>query len=162
MTEAEQVLSSSRRDLRPSFASAFTLQKIRGRREDRVPAAPAAPCAKIARKAHTGITTGKAESPAFPAQWFYGLLRALPGEPACLPPSQATMRQHRGRLGACMGAPGPHDFAVRKRCRSSIDTSASTATRLACRDDRDTPLRNRGGMHRQYGKSEFLERRKFA
>ena len=59
MTEAEQVLSSSRRDLRPSFASAFTLRKIRGRREDRVPAAP---CAKIARNAHTGVTTGKAES----------------------------------------------------------------------------------------------------
>ena len=26
-------------------------------------------------------------SPAFPAQWFYGLLRALPGDRACLPPS---------------------------------------------------------------------------
>ena len=44
------------------FCISFTLRKIRGRREDRVPAAPAAPCAKIARKAHTGITTGKAES----------------------------------------------------------------------------------------------------
>src|SRR5882762_6022464 len=25
--------------------------------------------------------------PAFPAQWFYGLLRALPGDQACLTPS---------------------------------------------------------------------------
>ncbi|WP_157450156.1 hypothetical protein [Bradyrhizobium sp. ARR65] len=24
-----------------------------------------------------------------------------------------AMRKYRGRLGACMGAPGPHDFAVR-------------------------------------------------
>ena len=47
------------------------------------------------------------------------------------------------------------------RC-SSTGTFASTATRLAFRDDRDTPLRNRGGMHRQYGKSEFLKRRKFS
>src|SRR5690348_6098212 len=84
MTEAEQVLSSSRRDLRPSFASAFTLRKIRGRREDRVPAAPAAPCAKIARNAHTGVTTGKAESHlGLPCAVVYGLLRTLPGEPAC-------------------------------------------------------------------------------
>ena len=28
-------------------------------------------------------------SPAFPTQWLYGLLRALPGERACLPPSLA-------------------------------------------------------------------------
>jgi hypothetical protein len=27
--------------------------------------------------------------PAFPAQWFYGLYRALPGDRACLPPSPA-------------------------------------------------------------------------
>src|ERR1700730_17400361 len=51
----------------------------RGRRECRVPAAPAASRAKL-NKAHerrhhrfTGV------DPAFPAQWFYGLYRALPG-----------------------------------------------------------------------------------
>ncbi len=36
------------------------------------------------------MTTGTdGNTPAFPAQWFYGLLRALLGEPACLPPSPA-------------------------------------------------------------------------
>src|SRR6266446_1471953 len=34
---------------------------------------------------HTGI------NPAFPAQWFYGLLRALPGDQACLTPSPALL-----------------------------------------------------------------------
>src|SRR6478752_5396184 len=29
--------------------------------------------------------------PAFPAQWFYGLLRALPGDQACLTPSSALL-----------------------------------------------------------------------
>src|SRR6476620_6868829 len=29
--------------------------------------------------------------PAFPAQWFYGLLRALPGDQACLTPSPALL-----------------------------------------------------------------------
>src|ERR1700687_1432656 len=34
---------------------------------------------------HTG------NHPAFPAQWFYGLLRALPGDQACLTPSSALL-----------------------------------------------------------------------
>ncbi|WP_024510176.1 hypothetical protein [Bradyrhizobium sp. ARR65] len=37
--------------------------------------------------------------------------------------------KHRRQLGACMGAPGPHDFAVRDACRSSIGTITSTAFR---------------------------------
>src|SRR5438876_3686376 len=34
---------------------------------------------------HTGV------NPALPAQWFYGLLRALPGDQACLTPSSALL-----------------------------------------------------------------------
>src|SRR5260370_3289916 len=30
-------------------------------------------------------------TPAFPAQWFYGLLRALPGDQACLTPLPALL-----------------------------------------------------------------------
>src|SRR5882757_8078522 len=30
-------------------------------------------------------------NPAFPAQWFYGVLRALPGDQACLTPSSALL-----------------------------------------------------------------------
>src|SRR5713101_2676906 len=30
-------------------------------------------------------------NPTFPAQWFYGLLRALPGDRACLTPSPALL-----------------------------------------------------------------------
>src|SRR3954470_8128832 len=41
------------------------------------------------KKAHELVTTGSPKSPAFPARWFYGLLRALPGDRACLPPSPA-------------------------------------------------------------------------
>ena len=46
---------------------------------------PAAWCAKVesARVSHRRSTG----SPAFPAQWFYGLLRALPGEPGFSSPS---------------------------------------------------------------------------
>jgi hypothetical protein len=48
--------------------------------------------------------------PAFPARWFYGLFRALPGERAFLPPSP---RDILAKLDASIAAPGPHDFAVR-------------------------------------------------
>ena len=49
-------------------------------------------------------------SPAFPARWCYGLLRALPGDRAFLPPSSLRTSQE---LDASVGASGPHDFAVR-------------------------------------------------
>ncbi len=64
---------------RPRFASSFALLEIRGRREDRVRAAPAVSRAIAQAKAHTSIQ-GSGSTPAFPAQWLYGLLRALPGE----------------------------------------------------------------------------------
>jgi hypothetical protein len=38
------------------------------------------------------------------------------------------MRQHRRQLSACMGAPGPQDFAVHESCRSSAGTLTSTAS----------------------------------
>src|SRR5258705_7394925 len=73
------------------FARTVRASENRGRRESRVANAPAASRAKL-DKAHershhrfTGV------DPAFPAQWFYGLLRALPGDQACLTPSPALL-----------------------------------------------------------------------
>src|SRR5579863_8978928 len=60
-------------------------------------------------------------SPAFPAQWFYGLSRALLGDRAWLTPSPADIAldpigsMRNRRLDAGNGASGPHDFAVRNR-----------------------------------------------
>jgi hypothetical protein len=53
---------------------------IRGRREDRVLAAPAVPRAICAQQNGTRAYRAAGNTPAFPAQWLYGLLRALPGE----------------------------------------------------------------------------------
>src|SRR6266481_7288235 len=44
---------------------------------------------KAHERSHHGHT---GNDPAFPAQWFYGLLRALPGDHACLTPSPARLR----------------------------------------------------------------------
>src|SRR5712672_1931195 len=43
---------------------------------------------KAPERSHHGHT---GNHPAFPAQWFYGLLRALPGDQACLTPSSALL-----------------------------------------------------------------------
>jgi hypothetical protein len=62
-------------------------------------------------KVHTSIQ-GSGSIPAFPAQWLYGLLRALPGERLfCLRRRADTSAQ----LNASTAAPEPHDFAVRFR-----------------------------------------------
>src|SRR6478672_9315689 len=57
----------------------------RGRRESRALTAPAAPCANGRKNAH-GLDRYSRDIPAFPAQWLYGLLRALPGERRFLSP----------------------------------------------------------------------------
>jgi hypothetical protein len=43
---------------------------------------------KAHERSHHGHTRN---NPAFPAQWLYGLLRALPGDHACLTPSPARL-----------------------------------------------------------------------
>src|SRR6266481_4708732 len=66
---------------------------------------------------------------------FNGLLRALPGDRACLPPSSADIGCLSPvgptcllKLDASVGASGPHDFAVRSNrlssacCRSLTDS----------------------------------------
>ena len=79
-------------------------------------------------------------SPAFPARWCYGLLRALPGDRLSChhrpPDAKSVFRE----LDASIGAPGPHDFAVRERLHSSFASAASTASHRACRDVRNAPL----------------------
>src|SRR5258705_5494145 len=79
----------SRRD-----ASEFLQRTIRPENE-RAQGMPGARCTRslVCKKqtherSHHGHT---GNHPAFPAQWFYGLLRALPGDQACLTPSPALL-----------------------------------------------------------------------
>src|SRR5438067_7729087 len=65
---------------------------------------------KCVKKAHTSIQ-GSGGSPTSPAQWLYGLLRALPGGAGLLSPSLGGKLP--AQLDASIAAPGPHDFAVR-------------------------------------------------
>src|ERR1700676_783812 len=98
----------------------FVVPQKRGSRECRMRAAPAVSCAKWKRKAHTSIQ-GSGGDPTFPAQWLYGLLRALPGVsgfPASVPSRKPALRPGRAfappkDLTPTTEASEPHDFAVR-------------------------------------------------
>src|SRR4051794_30625220 len=76
--------------IRPRFCKNVRASENRGRRECRVRAAPAVSRAKLQKK-RTRAYRFSGGNPAFPAQWFYGLLRALPGDQACLTPSPALL-----------------------------------------------------------------------
>src|SRR5436190_15307883 len=61
----------------------------RGRRESRVPTDTRGLVCQTHSNRRTRAYRFSRNSPAFPTQWLYGLLRALPGERAFLPPSPA-------------------------------------------------------------------------
>ncbi len=133
------------------------LLKTRGRGECRVPNAPAALCAHIGVEyAHSIHSGGTGKHPAFPTQWFYGLLRALPGDHRFVDPVIRATRWRLRELDACFGAPEPHGFTVRNRCaRRTLRCGHRIPPHV--HDDRDTPLctRRDGGT-----KSQISEKRK--
>jgi len=91
---------------------------------------------------HTSIQ-GSGSIPAFPAQWLYGLLRALPGERLfCLRRQRDRSRQ----LNASTAAPEPHDFTVRSsRTRQSRLSRPSHLTARSWRSRAPLICRETGG-----------------
>jgi hypothetical protein len=84
----------SRGALRPKLCDLRCPLENGGRRESRVPMTPA-----VVRTRCTRRTAGAPEHPAFPAQWFYGLCRALPGAEFLWPPSPTDWRSIEGPVG---------------------------------------------------------------
>src|SRR6476660_9259547 len=74
--------------------------------------------------------------PAFPAQWFYGVLRDLPGDQACLTPSPALpiadLTPASGRQNDTTWPYAPTPFVK--------GANASTASRPALMTLRNAPL----------------------
>ena len=96
-------------------------------------------------KKHTSVVaTGEAVSPAFPARWFYGFLRALPGVHDVLVTVIGAMQSIVANLTP---AKGRQDHTTSPSAQAALvaRTHTSTASRLTCRDDRDTPLVARPG-----------------
>jgi hypothetical protein len=88
------------------------------------------------KEAHTSIQVQRRQS-GLPAQWLYGLLRALPGERAFLPPSlhdvtRETGRQHRGARTTRLRRPRQAALVSRSHRGHRIPPRV--------RDDREPPL----------------------
>jgi hypothetical protein len=127
----------SRGTMRPSFAKRCRHLKNRGRGECLVPNAPAASCALCSWSIHSGGTGYIRHSP---RNGFTAYIALSPGTGLFCP------RHFRGivslrKLSASVGAPGPHDFAVRfgtlvsrHRCvhRIPLPTSVTIAIRPSC------------------------------
>jgi len=81
---------------RPSFAQTFSPKEGAGNAGCTLHPRSRVQCAQ--RNAHTSIQV-KRRHPASPAQWLYGLWRALPGDEFVLSPSSADLRFCETRLG---------------------------------------------------------------
>jgi len=114
----------------------LALLKNRGRREDRVRAAPAVSRARCTRQKRTRAYRFSGGNPAFPAQWFYGLYRALPGERAFLPPSLAETSAN------LTPASRRQDHTTSPYASRAFVLRAFRVHRISphVRDDRDPPL----------------------
>ncbi len=84
----------------PSFAVVANLASAEGAGKAGCRLAPAVRCAQIALETDAQRHTGEAKHPAFPAQWFYGLCRALPGERCTIAPVALRMADVRARSGS--------------------------------------------------------------
>ena len=93
--------------LRPSDASNVAPSK---QRAQGMPGAGRTrrPCGLKRKDAHKSVQVGR-NDPALPAQWLYGLLRALLGVPGFLAPVVCSL----GRLDPSIGGSGPHGLTVR-------------------------------------------------
>jgi hypothetical protein len=93
------------------------------------------PMARVQKKTHAAVTTGSAGYPGPPCAMVLRLIRDLPGDHAWLPPSPVGRLERLHDLDACIGAPGPRDFAVRcnvtrPRKKNAPDATASIASRF--------------------------------
>jgi hypothetical protein len=94
------------------------------------------------KKSWRRLPQGSANQPAFPAQWCYGLWRALPGDRAFLPPSRA--RSSSRTLDTSVGVSGPHGFAVRVGVARRATPARPSHPALHVRDDAYAPPDERG------------------
>ena len=138
----------SRGAIRPSYWLCKTLSIREGAGKAGWPHAPGAPAQKKFARAREpqvqAVTTG------LPCAVGYGLYElSSVNHPVC----HRRPRDAQGiiaNLAPDLGAPGPHDFAVRKVAARQSAPPRPPHPRLTCRDDRDTPLRERGGMSEAY------------
>jgi hypothetical protein len=128
--------SRSRRRLRARFAKNVPpseIQRAQGMPGARCTRSLACKIKQAYERSHHGHT---GNHPAFPAQWFYGLLRALPGDQACLTPSPALL------IADLTPASGRQNHTTWPYAKSTIRQRRRRVHRIPprVRDDREPPL----------------------
>jgi hypothetical protein len=137
----------SRDTMRPRFANSFRPKKKRAQGRPGARCTRGLMCQNAHSKKRTRAYRFSGSSPAFPAQWFYSLYRALPGE------TWLACHRHSSEARASQAFDTSH-WGVRttRLCRTPHapfvkSASASTAPRPNVSDDGQRPL-SRDGMAR--------------
>jgi hypothetical protein len=94
-----RAVSHSRGLCGPSCALYFAPKNAEGAGKAGCRLAPTVHCAKVALQEAAQRHTGEAQHTAFPAQWFYGLCRALPGERCTIAPVALRMADAADPVG---------------------------------------------------------------
>ena len=123
----------SRGVMRPSFAADVTLFRTEGAGKT---GRRLAPMVRVQQKSTRQNHRFSQIRPAFPAQWFYGLYVISPVTGLCCHRRFASS----AKLSASLGAPEPHDFAVRDMSVRLDNTPRPSHPAPNVRDDRETPL----------------------
>ena len=114
---------------RPSDANSLPPSKIEGAGNAGCALHPRSRVPNCAKMAHTSIQVSGG-SPTSPAQWLYGLLRALPGERALLPPSLADRSASLTPASRRQDhTTSPYALAFSSGAKKAPDAKASTASR---------------------------------
>ena len=134
----EDMFPHSRGMICPRLELQSSPSQVRGRREDRVRAAPAVSCAIAHLKTRTRAYRFSGSIPAFPAQWLYGLLRALPSERLFC----HCRRARREPLRNLTPAPRRQDHTTSPYASCALVFCAIRVHRIPprVRDDREPPL----------------------
>jgi hypothetical protein len=99
------------------------------------------PVCKNSKQKRTRAYRFRGNTPAFPAQWFYGLSSCSPRRDQSLLVTVAPKKRELLKdLTPAIGASGPHDFAVRTSRARQSQLSRPPLPASNVRDDRETPL----------------------
>src|SRR5439155_2544759 len=139
----ESVRPRSRGAFRPRFYKFVVPLEKRGRRESRVPTDTRGLVCQTHSNRRTRAYRFSRNSPAFPTQWLYGLLRALPGERACLPPSLLRSLLLKNLAPASRRqdhTTSPYALAFSSGVKKRLTPKRPPHSGPTHRDDRETPL----------------------
>jgi hypothetical protein len=144
------IVSRSRDMFCPSFASSFAPSNYEGAGKTGCVPHPRSRVRYAQQELCTRAYRFGGSIPAFPAQWLYGLYRALPGENGSFASVARVRLSPFPDLTPAVAASEPHDFTVRLRRAPSLAPSASIASHRAFVTIASAP-QSCGGDGRSYG-----------